>query len=78
MSSAVRRFVPLKTACSMKWQTPFQSAGSWREPRRTPPESTDYVDPLAGLDFGDEGSVDIDLSSGSHAVRSRSPRAKKR
>ena len=35
MSSAVRRPVPLKTACSMKWQTPFQSAGSWREPRLT-------------------------------------------
>jgi hypothetical protein len=27
--------VPLKTACSIKWQIPLSSAVSWREPRRT-------------------------------------------
>ena len=32
ISSAVRCFVPLKTMCSMKWEMPFDSASSSRDP----------------------------------------------
>ena len=32
MSSAVRVSVPLKNRCSMKWQSPFSSGPSQREP----------------------------------------------
>src|SRR4051794_29472889 len=32
---ALRFLVPLKSKCSMKWQTPFSSAGSYREPTAT-------------------------------------------
>ena len=31
-SAAVRRSVPLKTMCSIKWAAPFSCARSWREP----------------------------------------------
>ena len=35
ISLAERLFVPLNSRCSMKWQTPLSSAGSYREPTPT-------------------------------------------
>src|ERR1039457_6431980 len=35
ISRVDRRSVPLKSRCSMKWQTPLSFDGSWREPTPT-------------------------------------------
>src|SRR5262245_14343899 len=47
ISSALRVAVPLKTRCSIRWETPPRSSGSWREPVSTQiPTATERTWPI--------------------------------